>query len=173
MEQTKLELIKKARRILINVATNRKTITYSELASKLELPTSGNALGQALSPILYNILRWSQCRGMPPLTAVVVNKSGLNKGYPGQGFWNALFETKFSVEDMAAWFTSILKSVHDYWSVELENQQPFHHQSGWTVYQNHLDNFGGLTVANFSIGVSYTLKRNEVTMTKIRRISHQ
>jgi len=165
-----LELIKKARRILINLATNRKTITYSELADKLELPTTGNALGRALSPILYNILRWSQCRGMPPLTAIVVNKSGSDKGLPGQGFWNTIGNINFNLEDKMVWFPSILKSVHDYWAVEPGDQEPFKHASGWSVQQHPSDHPGILRLYNNSAGIAYKFGSEMVKMVMAKEV---
>lgn len=72
---------------LIKKAMARKTTTYEEIALEFNLPSSGNALGRALSPILGHIYRACQSAGQPYLTAIVVRKSGSDRGMPGSGFW--------------------------------------------------------------------------------------
>lgn len=80
----------KVLRILIETAQNRTTITYEDLAKRLPgFPTAGSALGQALIAPLYDVLHWCKDRGVPPLTSLVVRKSGADQGIPGRGFWEA------------------------------------------------------------------------------------
>lgn len=79
-------------RFLIKKAQQRQTTTYQEIALEFGLPSTGNAMGRALSPLLGDIYRWSnnlQEHGVF-LTALVVRKSGQDKGAPGQGFWQLL-----------------------------------------------------------------------------------
>lgn len=72
---------------LVQCAASSSTTTYEEVALATGLPSSGNALGATLSPILGAIFRWCQENRMPHLTSIVVRKSGADKGLPGAGFW--------------------------------------------------------------------------------------
>lgn len=85
--------VKQIYRFLVKKAQDRQTTYYEEIAMKFEhlgLHTSGSALGACLSPILDDIFKWCQKRGQPPLTSLVVRKSGADVGFPGRGFWTAL-----------------------------------------------------------------------------------
>lgn len=81
------KLAQKALAILIRLAIQKRTTNYSKLAIDLSLPDSGNALGQAIGPVLGDVYQWCEKRGLPPLTALVVRKSGADEGLPGKGFW--------------------------------------------------------------------------------------
>lgn len=81
------QLAARIRNELIKVAFFKITITYEELARKVGLPDKGNALGQALSAPLGEIVKWCIAKGIAPLPALVVRKSGEDKGLPGRGFW--------------------------------------------------------------------------------------
>lgn len=72
---------------LIATAKEGDTITYSKLAKIHNLPETGNALGTALSLPLGKILLHCEEHNLPPLTAIVVRKSGEDRGLPGRGFW--------------------------------------------------------------------------------------
>lgn len=82
------KLAQKALTILIRLAIQKRTTNYSKLATDLGLPDSGNALGQAIGPVLGDVYQWCEKRGFPPLTALVVRKSGADEGLPGKGFWD-------------------------------------------------------------------------------------
>lgn len=73
---------------LLRKAALGQTTTYEEIAINEGLPVKGNALGAAISPILGDIYRWCEERKLPPITAIVVRKSGGDKGLPGPGFWS-------------------------------------------------------------------------------------
>lgn len=73
--------------ILIETAHNRSVIHYADLATRLGLPNSGNALGACLTPILEDLYQWADKNDLPEITSLVVRKSGTGKGIPGQGFW--------------------------------------------------------------------------------------
>jgi len=75
---------------LIACAVSGHTTTYEETAIATGLPSSGNALGAALTPILTDIFSWCRKNNHPHLTALVVRKSGQDAGLPGRGFWNLL-----------------------------------------------------------------------------------
>lgn len=81
---------KAVKSFLVAKACMGKTTTYEEIALALGLPSSGNALGATLSPILGEIFAESYVAAEPYLTAIVVRKSGQDQGLPGAGFW-ALF----------------------------------------------------------------------------------
>ena len=85
--------VKQIYRFLVQKAQNKQTTYYEEIAIKFQhlgLHTTGCALGACLSPVLDDILQWCLKRGQPPLTALVVRKSGADEGLPGMGFWTAL-----------------------------------------------------------------------------------
>lgn len=85
--------VKQIYRFLVQKAQNKQTTYYEEIAVKFQhlgLHTSGSALGACLSPILDDIFKWCKNRGQPPLTSLVVRKSGADEGLPGKGFWDAL-----------------------------------------------------------------------------------
>lgn len=72
---------------LVKKAFKRETTTYQELATEFDLPTTGNQLGSSLAPILRDLVIWCQERKIPPISALVVRKSGGDAGLPGSGFW--------------------------------------------------------------------------------------
>jgi len=92
--------VRKVHRFLILKAQNEQTTNYEEIALKFGLPSIGNGLGAALSPILGEIFDWCKKRGQPPLTSIVVRKSGADEGLPGQGFWDLInTDIKFISKD--------------------------------------------------------------------------
>lgn len=72
---------------LITLATEGRVTTYEDLAFTLGTPTTGNALGGTLGPILGDVFHWCVRTKMPMLTSLVVRKSGSDEGMPGRGFW--------------------------------------------------------------------------------------
>jgi hypothetical protein len=83
-------LQRRALTILLERAVTDSPITYEELARQIGVPHTGNALGRALTPILTHILHWCQERGMPPLTALVVRKSGTMQGLPSPMYFSLM-----------------------------------------------------------------------------------
>ena len=69
------------------MATRRQSITYETLAIMLGLPSQGSQLGQAISPVLYDVFNFCVEAGLPHLTVLVVRKSGRDRDIPGPGFW--------------------------------------------------------------------------------------
>lgn len=69
------------------LAVQRQTTNYETLAIMLGLPSQGNALAQAISPVLYDVFNFCVEAGMPHLSVLVVRKSGKDKDLPGPGFW--------------------------------------------------------------------------------------
>jgi hypothetical protein len=74
------------------LACRRETINYETLAIYLGLPSKGNALAQAISPVLYDVFNFCKGIGLPDLTVLVVRKSGRDMGLPGPGFWKVWSE---------------------------------------------------------------------------------
>lgn len=72
---------------LIKKAFTGQTSTYVELATEFGLPNRGNQMGTAIAPILRDLVIWCQLRGIPPIPALVVRKTGGDAGIPGSGFW--------------------------------------------------------------------------------------
>lgn len=62
---------------LIGKAVNRQIVQYEELRILMDYPTSN-----PLASILGCIMFWCEQNDLPPLTLLVVNKSGV----PGEGF---------------------------------------------------------------------------------------
>lgn len=75
---------------LLKKALTRQTATYEEIALKFDLPSTGNGLGATLSPKLGHILTWCKEHGLPPISVLVVRKSGAQMGLPGRGFWSIM-----------------------------------------------------------------------------------
>lgn len=83
----------KAVQFLIGVACRRETTYYEALAIECGLPTQGNALSMAVSKLLGEIFEWCERKNLPPLTALVVRKSGKYEGTHGLGFWKIVENT--------------------------------------------------------------------------------
>ena len=79
---------------LVACAASGHTTNYEAVAVATGLPSSGNQLGSTLSPILGKIFRWCEANGMPPLTSIVVRKSGADAGLPGAGFWTLAYPAR-------------------------------------------------------------------------------
>lgn len=75
---------------LITCAVQGHTTTYQETALATGLPSEGNALGAALTPLLTDIFVWCKSNRLPHLTSLVVRKSGQDVGLPGHGFWSLM-----------------------------------------------------------------------------------
>lgn len=91
------------------MAVQRQTVTYETLAIMLGLPSQGNALASAISPVLYDVFDFCVAADLPALTVLVVRKSGRDRGLPGPGFWKVYaeempdFETRVQItEDLTA-----------------------------------------------------------------------
>lgn len=75
---------------LMTKIVQRRTTTYQEIGIVLGLPTSGNALGASLAPLLGDLYRECVTNNWPHLTSIVVRKSGADVRLPGSGFWMLL-----------------------------------------------------------------------------------
>jgi len=104
---------------LIEKAQKKETTNYEEIAIRFNLPSKGNALSAALSPILYYILEWCRAKGHPHLTALVVRKSGADQGLPGQGFWDVVFPNNATLgrTEKAILLAMIKNDVYSYWNM--------------------------------------------------------
>ena len=56
--------------LLVRAARNKKTYTYGELASALEMDRAARSMGRFLEPIMW----YCKANCLPPLTVLVVNK---------------------------------------------------------------------------------------------------
>lgn len=83
----------KAVLFLMEKACQRDTTYYEALAAHCGLPTQGNALSMATSKLLTDVFVWCQRKGFPPLTSLVVRKSGADVGCHGLGFWKIIEDT--------------------------------------------------------------------------------
>lgn len=115
-------LRRRALTILLDRAMTESTITYEEIARQIGVPHSGNALGRALTPILTDILNWCQDRGMPPLTALVVRKSGTTAGLPSPTYFQLMgitAPTKAGKEFLKKLHDSHLADIRQFFSLAL------------------------------------------------------
>lgn len=108
--------------ILMETAHNRSVIHYTDLATRLGLPNSGNALGACLTPILEDLYRWADKNDLPEITSLVVRKSGTGKGLPGQGFWDLWADgaaKDFTIESKRITLDRIHTMVYAYYDIPL------------------------------------------------------
>jgi hypothetical protein len=101
---------------LVNKAFKKETTTYLELATEFGLPTTGNQLGSALAPVLRDLVTWCQNRSLPPISALVVRKSGGDEGLPGSGFWPMVDEigiTKARKRELTAKYHKEIFAYYD------------------------------------------------------------
>ena len=118
-----------ARSNLSSKAWMSRTTTYEELAGRLNehaanneyltFPTSGNAMASAIAEVLTQVFDWCKEHELPPLTAIVVRKSGQHKGLPGKGFWDlmGIEMTDFTTAELRQKHQEILKEVFDFWDI--------------------------------------------------------
>lgn len=99
---------------LVTRAFHERTTTYAEIAARFDFPTQGNQLGQFLSPILSDILRWCELTNQPKITSLVVRKSGAMKALPGDGFWNLLGKSAESMTEKTRLTKVYQDEVFDY-----------------------------------------------------------
>lgn len=105
---------------LVSIAYKRETTTYEAIALAFNLPSKGNQLGSVLSPILGDVYRFCVSRELPPITSLVVRKSGASKGLPGEGFWTLFTQTSslldvFPREEITK---DLHRNVFDFWSFD-------------------------------------------------------
>lgn len=93
---------------LMKLGGEGRTTDYESLARLLGLPDTGSQLGRNISPILSKVFTWCQEHDLPPLTSLVVRKSGSDKGLPGKGFWELFSVYEASIETR----TELLKYIH-------------------------------------------------------------
>lgn len=91
-------------------------MTYEALATRFDLPAQGSQLGAVLSPILCKIATWCAERHLPPLTVLVVRKSGADEGLPGQGFWDLLGMPGYDRAKKITAFGLLSNQVYEFWA---------------------------------------------------------
>ena len=102
---------------LVRSAVRGQTITYSELAVQCHMPERGNALGAALTPVLLAVARWCEERELPPLTSIVVRKSGVHQNLPGSGFWEFKGFKDLKISEMLVLTDEYHRQVFNYWQM--------------------------------------------------------
>jgi hypothetical protein len=105
------EIKAEMRQIMIEVARNRQTITYSELCAMLKT-TYLHYHSPALTQLLVEIGTEEAKAGRPVLPAVVVGKQS---GMPGAGYFKADIEEAEINNPKAAWEAD-LQRLYTYWS---------------------------------------------------------
>ena len=104
---------------ILETALRRTTCTYEEIAYAVGgVPTSGSGLGSTLTGPLLAVAHRAHTRGWPPLTSIVVRKSGTERGLPGAGFWTIMNEDPdMSRERKRVLTEAYHRQVWDYFSL--------------------------------------------------------
>jgi len=102
------------REMLIQVARQNNTISYSEVGEAVELDMANPGERSKLANTLDQINREEHELGRPLLSAVVVQKES---GHPGTGFFELARELgkQKPDEDNQIFFTNELKRIFDVW----------------------------------------------------------
>ena len=77
---------------MVRAAEARKTLTYEMITRENGFHLDGIEYGHFYSPLMERIAVFCQQRGLPPLIALVVRKSGAERGIPGNVFWKKFCE---------------------------------------------------------------------------------
>jgi hypothetical protein len=99
---------------LQQIARERETVYYSEIAPVLGIDTGDPYFGVRIGRILDEVNHAEHAAGRPLLSAVVIAKE---TGMPGEGFFTCARDLRrYSVRDDLAYWVEELQRVHDYWS---------------------------------------------------------
>ena len=101
------------KQILIEIAKNRQTITYSDLVRKVNT-INFEPVSYGLSAMLGEISSEEYIAGRGMLTAVVVLK---DDGIPGSGFFELARALGKSFPDELKFWVDELNKVYSYWRV--------------------------------------------------------
>lgn len=102
-----------AREVMYSVAEKRRTISYSELVSRIgSVPLEAHDI--RLDHFLGEIAREDDDEGLGLTTAIVVHKTG--DGLPGPGFFEMAASQGRVVGDHLAFWTAEMNRVHDQWA---------------------------------------------------------
>jgi hypothetical protein len=104
------EVATEVRRNAEDVATEQRTITYSELTRRIRTEPAPERSSRELFEILDKMSRQSDAEGKGMLSAVIVRENA--KGLPGQGFFTLAEELGRDVSNQADCHTSELRRVH-------------------------------------------------------------
>lgn len=106
-------------RALIEVARQRDTITYGEIAPLVGLTMVRPPDRGALGALLDEVDRAELAAGRPLLCAIVVRR---DRGLPGRGFFRNARLLGFDPESAdAAFWRAELERVHDWWAGSAED----------------------------------------------------
>jgi hypothetical protein len=73
---------------LISVAKKHDTVTYWEVQETFHLARGGHKKAKnRVGDIVGNLSEFEHSQGRPYISAIVVHKSGSDRGYPGGGFF--------------------------------------------------------------------------------------
>ncbi|WP_269899960.1 hypothetical protein [Paenalcaligenes faecalis] len=84
---------------LKDVAKKQKTVFYDDVAALLKLNLKNPDDRQTLTSYLNEISTEEDTNNRPLLSAIVVNKKGVNQGFPGKEFGNLGRELGYCHED--------------------------------------------------------------------------
>jgi hypothetical protein len=97
-----------AQTVLVEAASSKQTITYTELSERLPIHVLPKS--QAMSRMLSEISRRSYEEKKVLLSAVVVRAED---GVPGDGFWDLALELGEQVDDQAEFWERSLDAVYE------------------------------------------------------------
>ncbi len=100
------------RKILIDLARNRQTIAYSELARMIE-SVHLHHRSPLFYRLLYEVCDEEETRGHGMLCALVVRK---DSGVPGGGYYTGMAASGHDQSDIEASWRAERDQVFEYWS---------------------------------------------------------
>ncbi len=109
---------------LIQVARNRRTINYKEIAEIMGLPERGSYMARETGKILGKISKYEDTHNRPLLSAVVVRE---DTRIPGEGFFTLareLGELEENMDERTFWRRE-LKMIYDTWGEKFKSGATF------------------------------------------------
>lgn len=105
-------VLEEMRAILVHLAKQRKTISYSGLCA---LITTARVHHRApyFHKLLDDLSRDDEAHGVPSLAALVVRK---DSGIPGQGYFAIFHAQGGSPDELEAYWRGQFEAVCDYWA---------------------------------------------------------
>ena len=106
---------------LMQAALDRQTIHYEDVADIMNLPRSGQHMSKETGHILGEISEDENNQDRHMLSAVVVHKTGKEKGIPGKGFFTLAcqlhkLEENTTPEQKKVFWRNELNQVYEEWS---------------------------------------------------------
>jgi len=106
------DVLNEMRAILIHLAKQRKTVSYSALCGMITVAHIHHR-APYFHKLLDDLSTQDALDGMPSLAALVVRK---DSGIPGQGYFSISASEGADISDQEAYWRSQFEAVCDYWA---------------------------------------------------------